>query len=157
MKEVVARPGELVIAQQDGIITSYALGSSLGICLYDKEKRVGGYVNSILPENPGTQQNAKYVGDAVMMLYHAMQRYAVHDHQLYAKIIGGAKLFLLPDEDRSKEVGRANIQAAYAALTRLHIPIEGEDVGDMYGRTLHFHIETGIVYIETGNRYVYHI
>ncbi|MFR6487509.1 MAG: hypothetical protein ACLUQK_08290 [Clostridium sp.] len=38
MKEVVARPGELVIAQQDGIITSYALGSSLGICLYDKEK-----------------------------------------------------------------------------------------------------------------------
>lgn len=72
MKEVVARPGELVIAQQDGIITSYALGSSLGICLYDKEKRVRGYVNSILPENPGAQQNAKYVGDAVMMLYHAM-------------------------------------------------------------------------------------
>ncbi len=157
MREVVARPGELIVEQGDCIITSYALGSSLGICLYDATHKIGGYVNSILPKNPNKIPDAKYVNDAIKLLYDTMQHHAILEQELSAKIIGGARLFQLPQDVCMQEVGRLNIQAAYAMLTHLQIPIIKEDVGDMYGRTLHFHTESGIVYIETGSRYVYHI
>lgn len=157
MKEIIARPGEIIIEQGDHIITSYALGSSLGICLYDEGIQLGGFVNSILPNTDTTQGDGKYVDSAIRQLYHKMLAQGGNEKDIYAKLIGGAKLFLLPEADMDEDIGKANIHAAYEALIDLHIPIKSEDVGDRYGRTIHFHLLDGLVYIETRNNYLYHI
>lgn len=156
MKEIIARPGEVIVEQGDCIITSYALGSSLGICLYDATHQIGGYVHSILPNSPITSRDSKYVDDAIHMLYEAMQTWHIGNEHLSAKIVGGAKLFQFP-KDETADIGKANIQVAREVLKVLKIPIAHEDIGDQYGRSIHFHLETGLVYVETKNKYVYHI
>ena len=44
MKEILAKAGEIVVGDRNSIITAKALGSSLGICLYDSYDRCGGFV-----------------------------------------------------------------------------------------------------------------
>ena len=50
MKEILAKAGEIVVGDRNSIITAKALGSSLGICLYDSYDRCGGFVECLLPK-----------------------------------------------------------------------------------------------------------
>lgn len=156
MKEVIARPGEIIIETGNSVITSYALGCSLGICLYNAKKKLGGFVNSLLPTYHTVDDQLKYVDTAIVILYKEMLKHGSDHHDLNAKIVGGALLFDLL-ENTEDDIGKCNTISACATLTRLNIPIIGEDVGDTYGRTVHFHTNNGVVYIETGNKHVYHI
>lgn len=158
MNEIIARPAEIIIAQGNSVITSLALGSSLGICLYDAEKQIGGYVHSILPEERAQgKQDLKYVNHAVTKLYEAMLKAGSDPQYMQAKLIGGAKLFHLPEELYGYDVGKANVKSACHILEKLDVPIVKEDVGNVYGRTIHFHVEDGLVYIETRNKHLYYI
>lgn len=157
MNEVVARPGEIVIENETNVIICYALGSSLGICLYDAHKQIGGFVNSLLPVNPNQKHDLKYVDNAIEALYRQMQEHGCEHKDICAKIIGGAHLFIFQDHGKDHDIGKANIKVAYNTLMALHIPIASEDVGDTYGRTLYFHMEDGSVYIETSQKKVYPI
>ena len=158
MKEIMARPAQIIIAKEDTIITSPALGSSLGICFYDAVNHVGGYVHSILPKEKGKNaENVKYVNVAIHKLYAAILEAGADKEKIRAKLIGGAKLFYLPYDSKVSDVGKANIATAYEELHALGIPIAAEDVGDRYGRTIHFHMEDGLVYIETRYRHLYYI
>lgn len=158
MNEIIARPAEIIIAQGSAIITSLALGSSLGICLYDANKQIGGYVHSILPEeNAQGRQDLKYVNHAVLKLYEAMLDAGSEAIHLQAKLIGGAKLFHLPEELYGYDVGKANVKSACHVLQQLGVPVVKDDVGNVYGRTIHFHVEDGLVYIETRNKHLYFI
>lgn len=157
MKEIIARPGELIIDTGESVITSYALGSSLGICLYDASHQLGGYVNSLLPINTSNDFDTKYVNSAIHLLYEGMLQRGGDPNQIQAKLIGGAKLFRLPEIEQEEDIGKSNIRSAYHALMKLHVPIISEDVGDCYGRSIHFHLKDGLVYIETRNNYLYHI
>lgn len=158
MKEITAHPAEIIIAREDTIITSPALGSSLGICFYDISHQIGGYVHSILPkDHEKNHQDVKYVNVAIHKLYEAMLEAGADRTAIRAKLVGGAKLFYLPYDSKVGDVGKANISTAYEMLHELHIPIVAEDVGDRYGRTLHFHMDDGLVYIETRYRHLYYI
>lgn len=157
MNEIVTRPGEIYMKKDEGVIICYALGSSLGVCLYDEIRHIGGFVNSLLPENKNKDKDIKYVKDAIEILYQQMKDKGSQHNDISAKLVGGAQLFVLQNQDDEHNIGKANIKSAYNTLMSLHIPITSEDVGDTYGRTLYFHIEDGSVYIETSNKNIYHI
>ena len=156
MNEIIAYPAEIIIAKENTVITSLALGSSLGICFYDAFNRIGGYVHSILPKE-NNSKDVKYVNVAIHRLYEKILEAGADKEALRAKLVGGAKLFYLPCDNKVNDVGKANIAAAYEELHALGIPIAAEDVGDRYGRTIHFHMEDGLVYIETRYRHLYYI
>lgn len=61
MKEIIAHPAELIIAKDDEVITSYALGSGMGICIYDTMKHIAGFIQSLLPK--ARQQNDNDLGE----------------------------------------------------------------------------------------------
>lgn len=156
MKEIIAHPAELVFAQGDEIITSLALGSSIGICLYDPTQQCGGFIQAILPYATSAADDLKYVDHAIQHLYHHLLQYGSKKENLQAKLVGGARMFQFPDFI-TNEIGKENIKAARSALDQLQIPIIAEDVGDVYGRTIHYHLEDGLVYIETKNQHLYYI
>lgn len=157
MKEIITRPGEVVVAMDDSVIICYALGSSLGICLYDSNKQIGGFINSLLPNNQTDITDIKYVNDAIRVLYQQMQNHGSCHEDISAKIVGGAQLFTLQNQGDEHNIGKANIRSAYQTLMSLHIPILGEDVGDTYGRTIYFYVKDGSIDIETSNKNIYHI
>lgn len=156
MIELYVRPAEIMIARKNAIIHSPALGSSLGICLYDPSAQIGGFVHSILPQQMHQKsQDLKYVDIAIFALYQRIIDEGADPDHLYAKIVGGAKLFQFPNTEF--EVGEENVKTARLTLEQLHIPIIAEDVGDLYGRSIHFHTKDGIVMIETRNKHMYQI
>ena len=157
MKEIIAHPAELVIAKNDEVITSYALGSGIGICIYDTYTHTAGFIQSLLPKARQQKDNdLKYIDTAFKQLYVKMLKEGCQHEHLIVKLVGGATLFQFPDEVVA-DIGRANTKSAYHMLEELELPLAGEDVGDRYGRTIHFQVEDGLVHIMTKNKYLYTI
>lgn len=157
MERRFAKPCELVIVHSPDIITSMALGSSLAICLYDGKNKIGGLVQSIYPKNPKALADSKYVDSAIHLLYEKMIAEGAQKKEMIAKLVGGARLFQLHIDGFQEDIGNRNVMAAYETLEALQLPICNADVGDVFGRTIHFHSEDGSAYIETKRQVVYHI
>ena len=73
-----------------------------------------------------------------------------------AKLAGGARIFFFSDQ-KEGGVGQKNVLSARQALQELEVPIESEDTGESYGRSIYFYVKDGSVEIETMTRSRYRI
>lgn len=124
----------------DNLIT-YALGSCVGICLFDQAAGVVGMSHILLPSSaqiPGNNTPMKFADTAIPMLMVKMQAKGARPAQLKAKIAGGAQMFAASGNASIANIGERNVAAVKATLQRLKIPILAEDTGANYGRTLLF-------------------
>ncbi len=127
----------------DSLIT-YALGSCVGICLYDATARVVGMSHVLLPSSaqiPGNNTPMKFADTAIPMLLVKMQALGARPANIKAKIAGGAQMFASAGNASIANIGARNVAAVKQTLQRLHIPIVAEDTGANYGRTLVFSAE----------------
>ena len=60
MKKIIVGIGEGRIAIQQDILVSYALGSCIGVCLYDEARQVAGMAHIVLPHHPRGEVREKY-------------------------------------------------------------------------------------------------
>ena len=88
MKEILAKAGEIVVGDRNSIITAKALGSSLGICLYDSYDRCGGFVECLLPKCTKDERSC-YVDVGIQQLYDQVTSISESHQPLIAKLIGG--------------------------------------------------------------------
>ena len=51
MQKKVIGIGAAAIGKEDDVLISYALGSCVGICLYDPVAKIGGMVHILLPDS----------------------------------------------------------------------------------------------------------
>ena len=49
--EVVVGMGDMKIARGDSVLATYALGSCVGVCMYDDELGIGGMLHAMLPKS----------------------------------------------------------------------------------------------------------
>lgn len=145
--KVIKAPGELV---------TYALGSCVGICLYDREKKIAGMVHILLPykKDAVSQSNPyKFADTGIVMLIQVMERYGASAKRLIAKIAGGAEMFQRTETFQKgtddTQIGQRNVEAARKVLNELRIPIIAEDTGDRLGRTISLSAETGKLTVKT--------
>ncbi|MDR3294349.1 MAG: chemotaxis protein CheD [Clostridiales Family XIII bacterium] len=133
------------------IIVTYALGSCVGICLYDNAKKMGGLSHIMLPESSlaaKTETNRmKFADTAIVDLARDLAK--VGAGRLTAKIAGGAQMFATPAMGAMGDIGGRNVKAVKAALAALRIPIIAEDTGKNYGRTVFFDLATGIMKVQS--------
>lgn len=155
----IVKPEQLAVISEEGVLAALALGSSLCICMYDEERRLGGMVHALLPCRSSERGNSHRfcVETAVLRLYQAMLESGAQKETLCAKMAGGARLFSYQDRSRGEDVGRSNVEQAHRILQELHIPVIAEDTGENYGRTAYFYIEDGRLEIETAGRVRYMI
>lgn len=150
---------DLNIVRNPGSLVTYALGSCVGICLYDSALHVAGMAHIMLPSSKElsriTQQPYKFADTGVDELLKKMQAVGSNPLRLTAKIAGGAQMFAAMSSSSIANIGDRNVAAVKAALALKHIPIIAEDTGSDYGRTLYFHAEDGSVLVKsarTGER-----
>jgi chemotaxis protein CheD len=140
-----------VVRGADSIIT-YALGSCVGIALYDKTRRIAGLAHVLMPSSKDVRDGninvMKYVDTAVPELVRRMERAGSLAQTLVAKLAGGAQMFSMSGASTQFNIGERNITQAKEALQRLRIPIVAHDVGANYGRTVEIFAETGIYRIK---------
>lgn len=136
----------VAVAGGDEVLSAVGLGSCVAVMLHDPVHGVAGMAHVLLPDTTltrDTRRPGKCANSAIPHLMELMQE-AGAGRGLVARIAGGAAMFaaLAPG---GVNMGERNAEAVRAALATAGIPVVGEDVGGEHGRSVYFHVATGVV------------
>lgn len=138
------------------VIVTYALGSCIGICLYDHVLKIGGLSHIMLPDSKMFTQNEinrmKFADTAIPDMLNALCAMGADRRRITAKIAGGAQMFKVQEDSPIGMIGTRNTKSVKTVLSDLRIPIINEDTGADYGRTVYFDLETGSVRVQSLNK-----
>jgi len=141
---------ELDAASGDTTIATLGLGSCVALVLHDREASIGGIAHVLLPgpEYSRDQSNpGKFPCTAIELLLQKM--HALGARRPRARLVGGASMFSQLLRSGGVNMGERNVIAARAALARLHIPLDAEDVGGEHGRSVFLRVKDGRVCVRS--------
>ena len=143
------------VCKSPEVLVTYALGSCVGTCLYDKAAGIAGLSHIMLPDSTaitgaGAENRMKFADTAIEDMLNQMVAMGAMRSRITAKIAGGAVMFATQSDKFN--IGERNVIAVKAALSRLRIPITASDTGLNYGRTVFFYSENGKVEIKSTGR-----
>ena len=150
MEKIVVGIAEGKTAVEQQVLISYALGSCVGVCLYDKSRKIAGMVHVILPEKAvavNRENPYKFGDEGVRRLIQEMERLGAEKKRLTAKIAGGAKMFGTGRPEW--EIGAQNVASVKKTLAEEGIRLIAEDTGKNYGRTVSFYAGDGRLEVRT--------
>ena len=132
-------------------IITYALGSCLGIAIYDPVVRVGGLLHVMLPlskmDPEKAQKNpAMFVDSGLSLLLKKMYRLGASKNKMIISVAGGASMKKSSRKDHFK-IGKRNYTSLRKLLWKNGFIIAGEDVGGGTSRTMALRIADGRITI----------
>lgn len=144
-KQLTVGIADMKICRSPGILITYALGSCIGVCLYDPVIKLGGMVHIMLPINMegGGGNVFKYADTGIAETLRKMEAFGAVRSRIVGKIAGGAKMFDIQGGGSIGNIGLRNIESVKLTLTKERIRLLREDVGANYARTLLFDSATG--------------
>jgi len=147
---------DLNTAHSPDILVTYALGSCIGICLYDATAKLAGLSHIMLPSVSAApnvaHQPMKFADTAIELLIRKMESEGARRVLLKAKIAGGAQMFSGMSNTTIANIGLRNAQAVKMELLRQRITILAEDTGKNYGRTLYLNAADGSMTIKSATK-----
>lgn len=154
MKEIKIGIGDMKMARQEGILITYALGSCIGIALYDPMIKLGALVHIMLPEaaNMNDPNVFKYADTGIRETLRKMQIFGGSKTRYVCKIAGGAQMFELKNGSSIGNIGQRNAESVKRILREEQIRIAKQDIGLNYARTMSMDLQSGMVKIRTYGR-----
>ena len=145
---------DLNIAFAPDVLVTYALGSCVGICLFDKKSNISGLGHIMLPwstdaTNP-SENKRRYADTGITELANLMKAKGANFQYVVAKIAGGAQMFATTSNIFN--IGERNVDAVKKVLNNFKIPIIAEQTGSNFGRTVFFDSNTGLMHIKSASR-----
>ncbi len=138
---------------QSPTILRTILGSCVGICIYDRMKKIGGMAHILLPHDQSQgAKPEKYADSAIPMLYKLLMKEGANKEFLSAKIAGGASMFKFDTNLALGQIGIRNVEVTREVLEKLGIPVVEEDVGGNMGRVIDFFLNDGHLKIKAGGQ-----
>jgi chemotaxis protein CheD len=136
---------DMNIARGQGILATYALGSCIGVCFYDKGVKMGALLHIMLPLNmeAGRKNPLKYADTGIRETLKQMELRGASRARMTAKIAGGARMFEVSGGSLGN-IGQRNIESVRMNLKREGIQLIREDVGGTLARTLFFDVSNGM-------------
>lgn len=158
---VVGLAEALCSANPNDVLVAYALGSCIGLALWDPAAKVGCLAHVLLPGPPGGKLEngrypAKFADSAVKYLIEQIGLLGGKKENLTAKIAGGATIIKgisLHDGD----IGRANALAVTRSLREHGIEVKSAEVGGTTGKTMRLYISSGdvtVASVSSGERLI---
>lgn len=149
----------------DDILVTYALGSCVGVVLWDPDLRAGGMAHILLPSSLKTSRDrtgrgtfslpgdmpGKYADIAVPYLVSRLEFLGCRRERMQAWIAGGARI-LQNYISSLGEIGAANVRSVDEQLQKLGIAVIARDVGGSCGRTMKFYVGEGRVTVSSSCR-----
>jgi len=138
----------------DGILVSprsctimTILGSCVSVCLWDPATGAGGMNHFSLPRQIGRENRAgRFGSSAITLLIEELQAIGCRRRDLRSKVFGGARIHAVV-ADGNTDLGRKNLEVAFAVLERECIPIVSQDVGGSQGRKVLFRTSDGAAWV----------
>lgn len=135
-------------------LITYALGSCLGVTLYDPVTKVGGLLHFMLPESRIAPLKAKkcpwmFADTALPLFFEEFYKLGGVRERMKVKVAGGSKIL---DDSNFFSIGKRNYLTLRKILQLNNVPLNGEDIGGQGNRTMTLEISTGKVFIKiSGN------
>jgi len=143
---------DMQIVRSDDSLVTYALGSCVGICLYDQILKIAGLGHIMLPTYPlnnPKENKYRFADTCIPDMILQMERMGSNRRRLVAKIAGGAKMFEVSGDSAFGSIGQRNIVAVKESLSSFQIRISAEDTGLNYGRTVYFFADDGRMVVKS--------
>ena len=145
---------DLNVVKCPDIVATYALGSCVGICLYDAEAKIAGLAHIMLPWSKDaaapTDNMRRYADTGITELIMMMNMSGASASRLTAKIAGGAQMFAT--NSAVFNIGERNVEAVKKVLATYKIPIIAEETGSNFGRTVFFCAADGIMQVKAAGK-----
>lgn len=153
MEKSVIGIADMKMAQGTGMLVTYALGSCIGICLYDQKIKLGALIHIMLPLNleTGRTNPLKYADTGIRQTIKLMEAKGASKARITAKIAGGAKMFEIPGGSFGN-IGQRNIESVHMILKMEGIKLLKEEVGGTIARTLLFDVSNGMACVRCHGR-----
>jgi chemotaxis protein CheD len=150
MNQVVA-VGDMKTGGREDMIVTHALGSCLGLMVYDPAAQVGGLLHAMLPLSKINLQKASenpymFVDTGVPELFRQLYDLGGQKNRMVIKAAGCGQP--LGNSEMFK-IGERNYTILKKLLWKNNIMIEAEDVGGIASRTVYFDLSTGQVTISS--------
>ncbi len=151
---VVGMADMKVSASVDDSLVTYALGSCLGIAVYDPTALVGGLLHVMLPlssidQAKGQENPAIFVDTGVPALFRACYRLGAVKQRMIVRVAGGASVGAPGDPDQF-QIGKRNMLTLRKLLWKNGLLIQAQDVGGhRLARNMTLRIADGSITIKT--------
>ncbi len=153
MKYVVA-VGDMKIGQEVDTIVTHALGSCLGLMVYDPVAKVGGLLHAMLPLSKINPDKAKanpymFVDTGVPTLFKALYAIGGQKTRMVIKAAGCGNPL---GKNEMFKIGERNYTVLKKLLWKNNILLKAEDIGGTVSRTVYLDLATGQTVISSGGQ-----
>ncbi len=153
MKYVVA-VGDMKIGQEVDMVVTHALGSCLGLMVYDPIAKVGGLLHAMLPLSKINPDKAKtnpymFVDTGVPTLFKALYEIGGQKSRMVIKAAGCGNPL---GKNEMFKIGERNYTVLKKLLWKNNVLLEAEDVGGTISRTVYLDLATGQTVISSGGK-----
>ena len=145
---IVIGLAELAVSNHPtAVLTTYSLGSCLGVAIYDPVVKVGGLLHAMLPDSridPGkaAKQPGMFLDTGLPALLREASEMRADKRRLKIYVAGGAQIM---DDKNVFNIGGRNQTALAEFLRRENLQVAALQVGGHVNRTMYFSIQTGRV------------
>jgi len=140
----------------NAVLITHALGSCIGVCLYDAALKMAGLLHYQLPTselNPqkASEQPHMFADTGLQTMLQNMESLGGVGKRMTVKLAGGAEIL---NDAKLFSIGRRNYTAIRKLLWQRGMLIHKEDVGGADPRTISMKVEDGSVLVKScGNTY----
>lgn len=140
-----------VSSNQDDVLVTYALGSCIGVAVYDPVAGVGGLLHFMLPDSTLDQNKARecpamFADTGIPVLFKACYKLGAEKKRMIVKVAGGASIL---DDTNYFRIGQKNITALRKIFWKNNVLIDREDTGQNHNRTVRLSIADGKVLVRS--------
>lgn len=141
--------GEFAVAEHPSILMTPALGSCVGVAVWNAVTQKGGLAHIMLPTPSEGSVDGKRERFATIGIPRMIEELSdgATTRRLVAKLMGGAAMF--KSDSGLASVGERNLEEVRRQLGLLRIPVLAEDTGGSHARTVELHLDTGVVVVRS--------
>ena len=154
MSELIVGISDLKVSNNPGdILITYALGSCIGVTVFDPKARVGGLLHFMLPDSTLDSNKAKttpamFADTGITLLFKSCYAIGAEKKRMIVKVVGGASIL---DDTNYFRIGQKNITAMRKIFWRNNVLIDGEDTGENFNRTVKLELSSGRCILKSSN------
>lgn len=148
MKLIVGVSDMKVSNDPKATLVTYALGSCIGVAIFDPVTKAGGMLHYMLPESSLDENKARknpymFADTGIPSLFKAVYTLGAKKQRMKIAVMGGSQVL---DQKGFFNIGKRNHTALRKMFFKNNVMISYEDVGGNVNRTIRLEIKTGDIY-----------
>lgn len=152
---IIVGVGDMKLSNRPGdVLITHALGSCIGITIYDPVAVVGGLLHFMLPDSAVNRQRAQdnpwmFADVGIPLFFKKAYELGASKSHLIVKVAGGAQFL---DDKEFFAIGKRNHTMMRKVFWQNGILIKAEHTGGTISRTMYLEMDGGRVWLTSGGK-----